>query len=1100
MGLTLTASYSHRGPSGEPPQKKLRAEVIERLATATTAELAAELRHESALPPTLEAQLAYKADSFLRTGPQGQRLNGSTAHASSLPSRVETPVPVPHLPSYLPPRLTPASVPTPTPNFGSATNPSQDNLRVESPVPIPSYSSFDSGAFPEKAFRDKQLPYVTTNAPRFSNSPVPLPSFAKPASDPQASSRIVTTNEVNRQQSFLYDTPPTPVVALRKKSQLNVTSPQNFRTRAHALAWRKDGETSDSTEERPSWASLTSRPYKTAAWRREIVSGTRKLVRLHQDDLKEPQICHVDFAVEEIQDLLKLVRVKMGLGRARVVKGARRELMDLLKDNYDQVSQAVLRLPQNPLRGRTIDDIKSYLYDLSKELTKKRTRATKDSVILYLERDDYDRQGAIARSSRVDSLLLAREIAGQRGYGSMRRLENFTNEFRKCLEDGLELRADWDDCAGDIATITWVSNDGFICGTTEHSDAHNQQYNKENNLVLGSCSRGTLKAYADHRIIRPIIEKGENSSEAMRQSQSPWLYTSVVSSDYDERYDRAYTCGFDRTVKIWKAEKSGSSMSLLGTWPHDGNVNFVVASKHESGMVATAADVAADAVRIYHVDDYNVSGSRFHSYSCSRVVDLEGNTVSTDKWAYFPAAIRWGRCADVQHLVAVGYSPRSRTQDDNDIPEDRRGTGEICVWNGLTGERWNIISGSKLNVFEIVWHPTQPCFIAATSPQGLHGVELDARVRTQVRVFAISPAPEYNGKAFYVHQALDCSAIDINELTIMPNSSIYCYVTAGCTDGKTYVWDTAQGDKPIHVLEHGKPIEELHGEREKEDIGVKFCAWGTTPDRFYTGSSDGVVKVWNIRSRGKPRVRDLLEVPAPVSFGQFSPDMSKLVIGDASGRVSFLSVDENEQKPAQVLSLASLGLLSGKRKIRRPQPVIRHPEPDPPAIHRKEHDDEKGIARARAYLQKGQITLTGNPVVGAVQGPNYAETGLYRKELHADDDPTQPLLASQNSLQQDAVWRPKFERRAQQLRPLRENSKLPDRHVENLGKDLDLAQLSEETKEELRLAGALVEMDYDFEYEDDIESQEDEDFGDRGSEDDLSESHSEAGSDLRALD
>lgn len=497
-----------------------------------------------------------------------------------------------------------------------------------------------------------------------------------------------------------------------------------------------------------------------------MVSGTRKLARLHPNDLKEPQMYHVDFTLEEIQELLKLIRVKMGLARGRVVKSARRELMDLLKDHSNQVSQAISCLPRDPLPGRTVDDVKRFLIDLS--LSKRRVRSTnKEPVVLYLERDDYDRQGAMARSSRVDSLLLAREIAGQRGYGSMRRLENFTNEFRKCREDGLELRADWDDCAGDIATITWVSNDGFICGTTEHSDAHNQQYNKENNLVLGSCSAGTLKAYPDHRIVRPIIEKGENSSEAMRQSQSPWLYTSVVSSDYDERYDRAYTCGFDRTVKIWKAEKSGSSMSLLGTWPHEGNVNFVVASKHESGMVATAADVATEAVRIYHVNDGDIQGSAYRSYSCSRVVDLEGNLVSTEKWAYFPATIQWGQSAEVQHLVAVGYSPRSRTGDDNDIPEDRRGTGEICVWNGLTGKRWTIISGSKLNVFEIVWHPTQPCFIAATSPQGLHGVELDARIRTQVRVFAVAPAPEHGGKAFYVHQALDCSALDINELTIM---------------------------------------------------------------------------------------------------------------------------------------------------------------------------------------------------------------------------------------------------------------------------------------------------------------------------------------------
>jgi len=29
------------------------------------------------------------------------------------------------------------------------------------------------------------------------------------------------------------------------------------------------------------------------------------------------------------------------------------------------------------------------------------------------------------------------------------------------------------------------------------------------------------------------------------------------------------------------------------------------------------------------------------------------------------------------------------------------------------------------------------------------------------------------------------------------------YVTASCTDGYTYVYDTAQGDLPVHILAHG---------------------------------------------------------------------------------------------------------------------------------------------------------------------------------------------------------------------------------------------------------------------------------------------------------
>ncbi len=120
-----------------------------------------------------------------------------------------------------------------------------------------------------------------------------------------------------------------------------------------------------------------------------------------------------------------------------------------------------------------------------------------------------------------------------------------------------------------------------------------------------------------------------------------------------------------------------------------------------------------------------------------------------------------------------------------------------------------------------------------------------------------------------------------------------------------------------------------------EDTGVKFVAWGTSPDRLYTGSSDGVVKVWNVRSLNKPLVRDLLECPASVSFGAFSPDFSKLVVGDASGRVFVLSVDEDENSPLGFGSFTTVKLPDGSTKtVRRPRPFLPHAAPTP-AISRR---------------------------------------------------------------------------------------------------------------------------------------------------------------------
>lgn len=305
---------------------------------------------------------------------------------------------------------------------------------------------------------------------------------------------------------------------------------------------------------------------------------------------------------------------------------------------------------------------------------------------------------------------------------------------------------------------------------------------------------------------------------------------------------------------------------------------------------------------------------------------------------------------------------------------------------------------------------------------------------------------------------------------LRPNSYTYAYVTAGCTDGNTYVWDTALGDKPIHVLRHGEPIDEYRGDREREDVGIKFTAWGTTPDRFYTGSSDGVVRVWNVRSQGEPHVRNLLEAPAPITSGMFSPDRSRLVVGDASGRVFMLSVDEEEQRPPPFVQLKLPGT-RGLKTVRRPIPIIRHLEPPPPSHDAagRPIESESGSARGHVYLERLQLERHPNPTVGVVQGLYYADTGLFRREAHLYEDPSQPLLACWEVRQQEALKGFLGRRRDQfmALRLVKEVKTLENLHSKNIELDLDLGSLSEETR--LSLKGEGVDfglmIDYIFDYE-----------------------------------
>ncbi|KHE82656.1 WD40 repeat-like protein [Neurospora crassa] len=1048
-----------------------------------------------------------------------------------------TPVPVPKVPPVLAPPQAPsgyasAPLPPPPPRPGSAiapTFPAADERRYSnSPIPLPAVPGRQEayrGVNPPSGLRYPHAPvpsHATTGIHRPTILPPPPSTQVITIKDddeekqgkgtPSAAITVPQPNSTVRPPMVLdppsasvtqpsvsnlpVDLPENFVSEPRRRGRVSrwrkrveeeqrpqnrgivTTSAQNYRSRAHALVWRGHEDSVDSRGLSSRLFSEAKRPYLSAEQRANISAGVQGFVRFDDSVVPRPTIFHVDFTADEIKALRNLCRRVLGLSSGSRKQDLAKDLRKQLKKHRGDIVKVLDAIrSESELSHRNRTDVERFLHDLVNH------KVAGNPSILALKRDKYDLHGELARSSQINSLLFARETSGNRGM-ALRAPLNFPNEFVKCREDELELRREWTDCAGDIATIAWVSNDGFICGTTEHSDAHNQQYNKPGNLVLGSCSQGTLRAYPDHRIVRPVVEKGENSTDAMRQSQDPWLYSSVVSSDYDDVHGRAFTSGFDRKVKVWKVDPSGSSMVLLGEWSHGGNVNFVAASKYESttAMVATAADVPTDAVRIYNIhSNDSISTTPYRSFSCSRVEDAEGNTVSTERWAYFPATMQWGRSPTVRHLLLVGYSPRSRTGDDLDIPPDRRETGELCLWDGLTGERWRITSATTQNVFEVLWHPSQACFIAATSPLGL---DLDYNTRTQIRVFTPSPVSEHGEKSFSPIQTLDCWALDINELTVMPISFGSCYITAGCTDGITYVWDTAQGDKPIHTLRHGEPIEEFRGDREHEDVGVKFTAWGRTLDRFYTGSSDGVVKVWNVRSRD-PLVRDLLEVPAPVSCGMFSPDKSRLVIGDASGRVFVLSLNEQDEGDhndrALFMHMKIPGQKSPKR-IRRPQSIIPHPEPEAPT-----HDaqgrllySESGISRGRSYLTKLQLQQLPDRTLGVVQGPNYVETGLYRREAHLDEDPRLPLKASFNGLQQET--RRQFSEGVRRyLSPLRSITKesflkAKEAHFTNLPLDFSVDLLEEETKQALEAEGVdwqLNEGTLDLVYEDDENDNED---------------------------
>ncbi len=503
-----------------------------------------------------------------------------------------------------------------------------------------------------------------------------------------------------------------------------------------------------------------SRPYLSWEHRNDIERGLA-LIQTNQNshaELSEAEVfalqdyvLHVDFCQEEIEYMMPVIESVIGSTAFEDAVLSRQAIGDLIKGRKETIPDivralgAARRTPGGTLlRIRTDSAIAAFLHDAAARLSSTQPEIKRIVLSTTSSAD------SVVPPDSIKSILRQRETWGRRR--TPRACRSFKARLLNSVEDDYIRKAEWTDCSGDIATITWIDGNRFFCGATTHSDEHNMQYNKPGNLLVGTAAEKTLKSVPGHQIVRPIVTKGENSLEAMRGTQDPWMYCSVTSTAYSHDNRKCFTGSYDQTVKVWDIAEDGSSMDLCGIWSHSGNVNFVVASPNH-GLVATAADVREDAVRVYHFDPSNITASAFSIYEAS----VQRHNRS-DTWAYFPSTMQWGISPSVSHLLLVGYSPRSFNCQDADIPEDRLNSGELCLWDSRDGSRIPITSARTQNVFEVAWHPTQPIFVAATSPAGM----FEDWVKTQLRVF------EQKACGSFSHvKTLDCPALDINEITIM---------------------------------------------------------------------------------------------------------------------------------------------------------------------------------------------------------------------------------------------------------------------------------------------------------------------------------------------
>ncbi|GKZ26729.1 hypothetical protein AbraIFM66951_003589 [Aspergillus brasiliensis] len=482
------------------------------------------------------------------------------------------------------------------------------------------------------------------------------------------------------------------------------------------------------------------------------------------------------------------------------------------------------------------------------------------------------------------------------------------------INNDFKLAKTWKDASNDVIVLAWAP-DGtrFAAGATAQCDEHNMEYNRNNNLVVGDIVNNELAELPDHWILRP-----PGRTAASRTLHDPRLWMSVTSIEWWD--DALFTASYDHTVKIWNA--SGRDFSCRRTLKHDSKVEVMARSFFEPNLLATGTR---------SIGLWTLSESTHIPLELPRARSRKDREL-------VPTSLAWGTIKETGNILLAGMCEKG---------DGTLQTGLLAGWRideaSITPMQF---SPNSQNMFDIKWHPTLPIFAAATSIG--HGPVTKAYKDTRSLVRMYHPL-----SSKVCTMEFECPALDINDAHICPMNP--GYVTASCTDGITYVWDHRRPDQILHKLQHGEALNQIDEtiSREQADVGVRLSLWGDRIDEFYTGSSDGVLKRWDIlRAPEDVLVQDTAKFEEEIMCGAFSKDKSNLLIGDAAGGVHLLS-------PGSFTSNGGLSM-DFKPSI-QPQLHMR--------IDGHVSNPDSGIRAGAELLETGKLIR--HPIYGVGQGPYY---------------------------------------------------------------------------------------------------------------------------------
>ncbi|KAI2823258.1 hypothetical protein CBS115989_1636 [Aspergillus niger] len=428
------------------------------------------------------------------------------------------------------------------------------------------------------------------------------------------------------------------------------------------------------------------------------------------------------------------------------------------------------------------------------------------------------------------------------------------------------------------------------------------------------------------------------SEYALKYLSKPPLADKILHVDFDrtetaavldlfsfygfQKYEKMEIALSDQVIQaahIYDISQRGSEK----IWWHDSKVEVMARSLYERNLLATGTR----SIGLWTLAE-----------STHNLLELPRARSKKDR-ELVPTSLAWGTIKETGNILLAGMCEKG---------DGTLQTGLLAGWRiGEASITPMQFSPNSQNMFDIKWHPTLPMFAAATSIG--HGPANKAYKDTRSLVRMYQPL-----SSKVCTMEFECPALDINDAHICPMNP--SYVTASCTDGITYVWDHRRPDRILHKLQHGEPLNQIDEtiSREQADVGVRLSLWGDRIDEFYTGSSDGVLKRWDIlRAPEDVLVQDTARFDEEIMCGAFSNDKSNLLVGDAAGGVHLLS-------PGPFTSNGGLSM-EFKPSSLQPQLQMR---PDGHVSN-----PESGIKAGADLLESGKLTR--HPIFGVGQGPYY---------------------------------------------------------------------------------------------------------------------------------